>query len=124
MTFLNGFLATFAALGAIPVIIHLLNRRRFKVVSWAAMEFLLATIKKNYRRLQLRDIILMCLRAAALVFLALALARPTIASSGALSSLGQEGRTSAVIVLDNSLSMGLKDISGQKSSLDLSLIHI
>ena len=82
MSFLNAFLAGFAALAAIPIIIHLLNQRRFKVVTWAAMEFLLATIEKNSRRLQLRDLILMALRASAIALLAISLARPTIAPAG------------------------------------------
>jgi hypothetical protein len=105
MSFLNAFLAGFAALAAIPIIIHLLNQRRFKIVTWAAMEFLLATIEKNSRRLQLRDLILMALRAMAIVLLAISLARPTIAPGG-LSLIGQQGETAAVVLLDNSLSMG------------------
>ncbi len=105
MGFLNLMLAGFAGLAAIPIIIHLLNQRRFKVVVWAAMDFLMATIEKNSRRLQMQDLILMMLRAGALVLLALALARPTI-SPGGLDLLGRQGETAAVIVLDNSLSMG------------------
>lgn len=105
MTFLAPFLAGFVALGSIPIIIHLLNRRRFRVVVWAAMEFLLATMQKNSRRLQLRDLILMLLRTAAIVLLALALARPTM---GGNSWLGRDGDTAAVLVVDNSLSMGWK----------------
>lgn len=105
MTFLNFFLVGFVVLGAVPVVIHILMRRRFKIVVWAAMEFLLATLERNQRRLQLRDIILMLLRAFAIVFLALALARPTL-SPGRLSFLGHEGESAAVVVLDNSLSMG------------------
>ena len=62
MGFLNALLAGFAALAAVPIIIHLLNQRRFKVVVWAAMDFLLATIEKNSRRLQLQDLILMMLK--------------------------------------------------------------
>ncbi len=107
MGFLNLMLAGFAGLAAIPIIIHLLNQRRFKIVVWAAMDFLLATIEKNSRRLQMQDLILMLLRAFALVFLALALARPTI-SPGGLDMLGRQGETAVVIVLDNSLSMGHK----------------
>src|SRR5258708_20879281 len=103
MSFLNLFLAGFAVLGAVPIIIHLLNQRRFKVVVWAAMEFLLATIEKNSRRLQLRDLILMLLRTFAVVFLALALARPTI-SPGGLSFLGQHGETAPGIRPRNTLS--------------------
>ena len=41
-TFLNwGFFWAGLALPAIPIVIHLLNRRRFRVVTWAAMDFLL-----------------------------------------------------------------------------------
>jgi von Willebrand factor type A domain/Aerotolerance regulator N-terminal len=115
MGFLNLLLAGFAGAAAIPIIIHLLNQRRFKVVVWAAMDFLLATIEKNSRRLQLQDLILMLLRAFALVFLALALARPTL-TPGGLDMLGRQGETAAVIVLDNSLSMGHR--SGNESRFD------
>jgi hypothetical protein len=108
VTLLNGMLGWFVVLGSVPVIIHLLNRRRFRVVVWAAMEFLLSTIEKNSRRIQMRDIILMILRALAIVFLALAMARPTIAP-GAGAWLGRKGETAAVIVLDNSMSMGHSD---------------
>jgi hypothetical protein len=105
MGFLNALLAGFAVTAAVPIIIHLLNQRRFKVVVWAAMDFLLATIEKNSRRLQLQDLILMMLRAGALALLALALSRPTL-SPGGLDALGGQGETTAIIVLDNSLSMG------------------
>lgn len=115
MGFLNLMLAGFAGAAAIPIIIHLLNQRRFKVVVWAAMDFLLATIEKNSRRLQLQDLILMLLRAFALVFLALALARPTL-TPGGLDLLGRQGETAAVIVLDNSLSMGQR--TGNESRFD------
>src|SRR5439155_11244454 len=39
-------------LASIPIIIHILNRRRYKTVPWAAMEFLLRAMKKNRRRLK------------------------------------------------------------------------
>ena len=41
--FVAGFL-----LASIPIIIHILNRRRYKTVQWAAMEFLLRAMKKNF----------------------------------------------------------------------------
>jgi hypothetical protein len=105
MSFLAGFVAFFAALGAIPIIIHLLNRRQFKIVVWAAMEFLLKTMQKNSRRLQMRDLILLLLRVCAIVFLALALARPTIAPGG-LKLIGSHSESAAAVILDNSMSMG------------------
>jgi hypothetical protein len=115
MSFLAGFVALFAALGAIPIIIHLLNKRQFRIVVWAAMEFLLTTMEKNSRRLQMQDLILMALRVAAVVFLALSLARPTIAP-GHFNIMGSSGETAAVILLDNSLSMGVA--SGNEARFD------
>ena len=38
-------------LAAIPIVIHILNRRRYKTVNWAAMEFLLRAMKMYRRRL-------------------------------------------------------------------------
>lgn len=108
MNLLAPLLAGFAALGAVPIIIHLLNRSRFRVVEWAAMEFLLRTLQKNSRRIQLRDVILMLLRTAAVVLAALALARPTVAPGGFVP-LGGAGGVHAVVVVDNSLSMGCRD---------------
>ena len=99
---LNPLLLWGLALGSVPVIIHLLNKRRYRPITWAAMEFLMAAIQKNARRLQLRDIILMLIRTAAVCFLALALARPTIAAKSFIGG----NKTGAVILLDNSLSMG------------------
>ncbi len=104
MAFLNGLLLWGTALGSVPVIIHLLNKQRFRPVKWAAMEFLLEALKQNSRRIQIRDIIMMLIRTLAVILLALALARPTIASN--LNVLGAGSNTCAVILLDNSLSMG------------------
>jgi len=115
VTLLNAFLAGFVVLGAVPVIIHLLNRRRFRIVVWAAMDFLLATMKKNQRRIQLRDLILMLLRAFAIIFLALALARPTLAPGRLI--LGPQGEVAAVVLLDNSLSMAYD--TGPRTRFDL-----
>jgi hypothetical protein len=45
LAFVEAPLTALAVAGgavSIPIIIHLLNRRRFKVVTWAAMRFLLA----------------------------------------------------------------------------------
>src|SRR3978361_404342 len=88
---------TGAVCAAVPIIIHLLNKRRYRPVVWAAMEFLMNAIQKNARRLQLRDIILMIIRTLAVVLLAIALARPTV---NAKSFFGGT-KTGAVILLDN-----------------------
>jgi len=82
--------SSFAIAGAIaaagPIIIHLLNRRRFRTVSWAAMDFLREALERNRRILHVRDIILLALRILAVVLFGLVLARPFFkgTASGAL----------------------------------------
>ena len=75
----------FALAGAIaaagPLIIHLLNRRRYRVVHWAAMDFLREAINRNRKILQIRDILLLILRTVAVLLFGLALARPFFARS-------------------------------------------
>src|SRR3954452_8302280 len=65
-----------AAAGAVsvPVLIHLLNRRRYKVVTWAAMRFLLAAQKQNTRRMRLEQLLLLLVRAALVLLVVLAMA--------------------------------------------------
>ena len=87
-----------------PVVIHLLNRQRFKKVVWAAMHWLWASYKKSQRRLQIEQLILLLIRILVLVLLALALAHPILQQGMGL--LAGRASTHRVIVLDNSFSMG------------------
>ncbi len=62
MNFIHpGLLIGFAAC-AIPIIIHLLFRRRFQRLKWAAMKFLLAAYKKTKTTLLIEHILLLLLR--------------------------------------------------------------
>ncbi|MGQ0635139.1 MAG: BatA domain-containing protein [Planctomycetaceae bacterium] len=94
------------ALGTAPVIIHLLNRRRYKETSWAAMRFLLEAVRKNSRRLRIEQLVLLAVRAGLLVLLALALAQPTFEQLGAFFQPSQP--VHRLIVIDASLSMGFQ----------------
>jgi hypothetical protein len=58
------------------VLIHLLNRRRYVVVNWAAMDFLREALRRNRRVLELRDVALLILRTLAVLLVGAALARP------------------------------------------------
>src|ERR1700682_5675808 len=86
------------ALVSSPVIIHLINRMRFKRLRWAAMEFLLKSQKKNRRRLIIEQLILLLLRILLVLLVALLVARWIFgaekSSAGAMH----------VVVLDDSLS--------------------
>lgn len=106
MGFLNPLMLLGLAAISIPVIIHLLNRRKFQRVVWAAMRFLKVSVEQNQRRIHLEDIVLLILRCLLVALIALALARPTIKSEarGMLSA-----KTTSVLILDNSYSMSLSD---------------
>ncbi|MBM4030502.1 MAG: VWA domain-containing protein [Planctomycetes bacterium] len=104
-------------LASAPIIIHLLNRRRFKVVEWAAMEFLLASARKNNRRVRIEQLILLALRVIVILILVLAIARPVVRRR-ALASLA-ERRRFALLVFDSSMSMGYRD--GATTSYDRAL---
>src|SRR5262245_3230765 len=118
--FANPFalLATAAGAVSIPIIIHLLNRKRFRIVNWAAMRFLLAADQKKSRRLRLEQIILLIVRSAIVVLLLLAMASVTdwaekfwakALPDGAIITSPGGARTHRILVLDGSLSMGVKD---------------
>ena len=58
-----------------PIIIHLWNRRRYNEMTWAAMEFLMAAMRKNSRRIRIEHLILLFIRTLILLLFAAALAR-------------------------------------------------
>src|SRR3954463_3345337 len=107
MGFLNPLLLFGLAAVLVPIIIHLLNRRKFQKVVWAAMRFIRTSVEKNQRRMRIEDLILLVLRCLLLALLAVALARPAFKNSGA-DFLGQS-KVTGVIILDNSESMGMSD---------------
>src|SRR5262245_5021135 len=94
-----------AGLIGIPILIHILNRRRFKTVQWAAMEFLLRAMRKNRRRVQFEQWLLLAMRCLVLVFLGLALARPISCEDNALAAAASRRTGLHVFVIDNSYSM-------------------
>src|SRR5918993_864766 len=99
-----GFVAAGVLAMAIPVVIHILNRRRFKTVTWAAMEFLLRAMRKNRRRLRFEQWVLLATRCALVLLLGMALARPLGCENPTMAVMG--GRTGiSVFVVDNSYSM-------------------
>ena len=101
--FLNPWMLLGAAAIASPILIHLLNKRRFKIVEWAAMDFLFQADKKNRRRVQLENFILLALRCLAMLLVALMLARPFLPSS-LTNVMQQSQKVERVLLVDDSLS--------------------
>lgn len=107
------------ALAAVPIIIHFLNRRRFKVVPWAAMDFLLAAMKRNRRRLKFEQWVLLAARCGVVILLGLALARPMGCDARGWASWAVQQRGLNVIVVNTSYSMGYEvDQSDAATHLD------
>src|SRR5262245_28851386 len=104
--FLNLLMLFGLAAVAIPPLIHLLNRRRYDVVDWGAMQFLQVS-ETTRRRLLIEEILLMLLRMGLIAVLVLALAAPR-ATSSFFTHLGGRPNRDVVLVVDGSYSMGLE----------------
>src|SRR5207302_8409599 len=97
MSFLNPIMLAGLAAISVPIIIHLLNRRKFQKVVWAAMRFLKISVEQNQRRMRIEDMILLALRCLLLALLALALARPAMISNTS-DRLGPSRVTGIIII--------------------------
>lgn len=107
MTFLTPlFLLGLAAL-AVPVLIHLTQRERARVVEFPSLMFLRKIPHESVKRRRIRDWLLLALRAAALACLVAAFARPFVRGSE-LSAAGG-GAREIVVLLDRSYSMSRGD---------------
>jgi len=94
------------AVAAAPILIHLWSRRKYREMSWAAMEYLLAAVQRQTRRLRLEQWLLLLVRTLLIVLLVLALAEPFLERSGLAPAGG--GRTHRVLVIDGSYSMAYR----------------
>ena len=110
---LNPAMAVGAAAASGPIIIHLLSRRRFRTVRWAAMDFLLEAQRQNRRRIRLEQWLLLALRCLAVFLIAAMIARPFLESNAASMLLGAGARTERFILLDDSFSMGCRSKHGE-----------
>jgi hypothetical protein len=106
-----------ALLVAAPIIIHFINRLRFRRVKWAAMEFLLASQQRNRRRILLEQLLLLLLRILAVAALVMLVARPLVDPER--FSLFQGQKTHHLVLLDDSGSM--RDRAGEMSAFDAAL---
>jgi len=115
ISFANPALAWGALAAAIPVLVHLLQRRRPKPVPFAAIELVRRSQQRNVRRLRLRRLLLLAARTAILLCVPLALARPHFTTSESVAA-APRGPAATAIVVDASLSMTWKD--GRRSLFD------
>ncbi len=99
---------------ALPILIHLINRLRYRRVQFAAMEFLLESQQQNRRRVLLEQLLLLLLRILIVLLIGLLIAR-LILDPSQLSFL-QGSKSHHVVLLDDSGSM--QDRAGEETAFD------
>ncbi len=105
---LNSPLLWAAGLISVPILIHLFNRRQFKIVRWGAMDFLLQASKENKRKVKIQHLLVLLLRCLAIILLALLLARPAVSSAGLGFLPGVEDQVERIVILDDSGSLAYR----------------
>src|SRR5688500_18316331 len=102
MSFANTILLAGALAFLIPLIIHLLNKRRVVTVRWGAMNLLHEALRQRKRNLKIEQLLLLLVRISIPIILALCLAQPILRALGQLPGLN---KSKLLVVLDNSFSM-------------------
>lgn len=100
ISFLSPLFLVAAVAAAVPILLHLFHRKTEVVIDFPAVRLLTRAPVQQHRRRRLRELILLALRVAALVLLALSFARPYFAGA-----MAPESAPLTVIALDTSLSM-------------------
>jgi hypothetical protein len=100
MSFLSAVFLWGLPLVTVPVVIHLLHRRRRDIIQWGAMRFLVEATTRRRRVWRIEDLLLMLLRAAVVAAVILALARPLLQSHW----FGASGARDVILVFDTSMS--------------------
>jgi hypothetical protein len=104
ISFLSPALLAGLLAAAIPVIVHLMHRRRAKILPIATLRFLRLVPARTIRRRRIEEYLLMLARIALFVALALGAARPVLTGAEAGG-----GATVAVLVIDDSYSMEVRE---------------
>jgi len=107
MDFLNGLFLAGAATALVPVIIHLVQRRRVQRIIFGSLRVLRMTSHRMVHRRRFEELILVMLRALALAVLAAAFARPFFHTPAKSRAEGKTfaGEEAALVLIDNSYSM-------------------
>ena len=107
MTFIHlGLLLAFVPIIAAPIVLHLLTLHKLRTIELSTYRFLFEGEVRSRRRFQFEDLLLAVLRTLFLLFIVMALARPTVSRWGALFGGMVSGRD-VVVLVDASASMSI-----------------
>jgi hypothetical protein len=116
MSFLQPWLLFGLPLVALPIIIHLINQRRFQTVHWGAMMFLFNARRMSRGYSRIRQWLILLFRTLAVAGLVFAISRPL--ASGWLGLAGGSKADTTIILLDRSPSMQQRSAGSGDSKLD------
>src|SRR5882757_8600181 len=119
MSFLQPWLLAALPLVALPVIIHLINQRRFQTIQWGAMMFLLAAQRMARGYSRLRQWLIMLFRMLAIAGLVFAVSRPLASGWLGLAAGGKADTT--IVLVDRSPSMQQAGLGAGSSKLESGL---
>lgn len=114
MTFINPAILWGLAAVSIPIIIHIFNLKRTKKIEFSTLMFLKEIQQSKYKKLKLKQFLILLCRIAFISFLVFAFSRPF--EKGYLFSSGHRAQSSVLLVLDDSFSMLSREI--QRSNFD------
>ncbi len=109
--FASPWLLWGVALAAVPVLIHLLYRRKYRETRWAAMQFLITAAQKQSRSFRIDQWLLLLVRTLIPIAAAIALAGPMFSAPAHHSAAD---RTQRLLIMDTSLSLGATDGLGSR----------
>jgi hypothetical protein len=109
MSFLSPFLLFGLGAIAVPILVHLIQRERKRVIEFPSLMFVQKIPYQSVRRRRIRHWALLLLRAAAIALIVAAFARPFLPASAAAALGATGGSREVVILLDQSASMGYGD---------------
>lgn len=116
MSFLQPLLLLALPLVALPVIIHLINQRRYQTMEWGAMSFLLSANRMSRGYARLRQWLIMAMRMLAVAGMIFAVSRPLASGWLGLTAGGQADTT--LVLVDRSPSMQQRMAGSGISKLD------
>ncbi|MFZ4573108.1 MAG: BatA domain-containing protein [Phycisphaerales bacterium] len=97
---------------ALPILIHILLRRRRQPMAWGAMKFLLEAYRRQRRRMRFEQLLLLAARCLLVAVLALAVGRPLLGASGVL---GAQASRTVYLLVDNSIAGDAASSAGERA---------
>ncbi|MCX7877491.1 MAG: BatA and WFA domain-containing protein [Ignavibacteria bacterium] len=120
MTFLNPLILWALLTVSIPILIHIFNLRKTRRIEFSTLMFLKEIQQTKYRKIKLKQILILICRIAFISLLVMAFANPY--QEGYIGASGDKPQSSVLIILDDSFSMEGLEKEGRRLEIGLKKI--